>query len=488
MKTNVKADRDLAFMIILCLLILFGLWECLLGWGQLMGITVSGHSLYPATGTFYNPGPYCGFLAILMPPALSLISNKRDNVSYWISISYLTMSIALLPVLMGRTGWLAAITGCIYVLTAYRRIPRPSKKSAVYITTVSLALILLIIYIKPYSALGRLLIWRNGLAAMGRNPVSGVGWDNVAGELGSAQEDYFASYPDSIFTTVAGSPEYAFNEFLQIGIAFGLFSLTAFIVIIGLASYCAHKSDKHGIVGSLIAFTIVCLSSYPLQFPEFTATLSILIILSIIPIRKLNTVLVILSAGIVMLCSGAVISNMTDRHRQNDRWDRIRYTYQYRLTDSDEIYLDSLMNELKWNPRFLFDYGKALRQNGKYDKSNRVLEQGEKISSDPMFLNLIGRNHQDMGNPVMAGHYFRRSVNRLPGRLYPYYLLARLYADPASFDHARFREIYDITISMKPKIGSPAITRMKQELQHLNDSINNTVQTSRPEISASCIP
>ncbi len=37
------------------LTIVFGLVECVFGWLQLLGFAASGNSMYPATGTFYNP-------------------------------------------------------------------------------------------------------------------------------------------------------------------------------------------------------------------------------------------------------------------------------------------------------------------------------------------------------------------------------------------------------------------------------------------------
>lgn len=39
-----------------------GLVETIYGFGQLYGWFASGHSLYRLTGSFFNPGPYSGFL------------------------------------------------------------------------------------------------------------------------------------------------------------------------------------------------------------------------------------------------------------------------------------------------------------------------------------------------------------------------------------------------------------------------------------------
>ena len=53
-------------IIISCLIIIGG-YEAFLGFRQLYGFSVSNHSLYALTGSFYNPGPYMGYLAMVLP-------------------------------------------------------------------------------------------------------------------------------------------------------------------------------------------------------------------------------------------------------------------------------------------------------------------------------------------------------------------------------------------------------------------------------------
>ena len=45
-----------------------------------------------------------------------------------------------------------------------------------------------------------------------------------------------------------------------------------------------------------------------------------------------------------------------------------------------------------------------------------------------MILNLLGRNAQDKGEFEKAEEFLIRSTHRLPERIYPYYLLVKLYA------------------------------------------------------------
>ena len=83
------------------------------------------------------------------------------------------------------------------------------------------------------------------------------------------------------------------------------------------------------------------------------------------------------------------------------------------------------------NADFRFEYGRSLYKIGKYKEAKEVLDYTLKhYSGDPMILNLLGQVAQAMGDYVEAEEYFLRSTCRLPGRIYPYYLLVRLYADP----------------------------------------------------------
>ena len=49
--------------------ILLGIIEAIWELGQLYGVVLSHHSQFLLTGSFYNPGPYSGFLAMIFPIA-----------------------------------------------------------------------------------------------------------------------------------------------------------------------------------------------------------------------------------------------------------------------------------------------------------------------------------------------------------------------------------------------------------------------------------
>ena len=463
-----SALTDCLALVLLCA----GLWECGLGWAQLTGLAHSLRRLYPATGSFYNPGPYCGFLAMLLPVALHYVARRREGLAHWFGLIYLIPALALMPVLMGRTGWVAGAVGCFITLSCAGKIPRLSRRSVVVIAVLGVCTLAFLVYLKPASALGRLLMWFNGASAALEHPLTGVGWDYVAGALGNAQEAYFHSHPGSVFESVSGAPEYAFNEYLQIAIAFGLPAMLLFAGLLLWAGVSAWRGRSGGVAGGVAVFAIVCFSSYPLQFPEFIASAGALVIAGVLAGSKSWR-----PVSIMVCVAVAVVAVMAARGRSHrlsaeGDWVRQRHICASGLDDRSIARLDSMSATWSHSAKFLFDYGKALREAGLFVRSNEILQRGVRVSSDPMFLNLIGRNYQSLGVYDEAERYFLRSIDRLPGRIYPRYLLALLYADPGVADRKHFDEAYGRVAAMQPKVMSPAIKEMRSELEAIRDSLD----------------
>ena len=140
---------------------------------------------------------------------------------------------------------------------------------------------------KQGSADGRFLMWKVAADAVNPHPFEGAGWQNVAGAYGMAQERYFASgttSPNEIL--VADAPEYVFNEYLQIAIAYGWgWSLLMVAVLIG-AFVSAFRNGRYGIAGSVAACAVVMTASYPFQFPISILTIGAICLAAFIGGRR----------------------------------------------------------------------------------------------------------------------------------------------------------------------------------------------------------
>ena len=82
-----------------------------------------------------------------------------------------------------------------------------------------------------------------------------------------------------------------------------------------------------------------------------------------------------------------------------------------------------------------------------------------------MMLNIMGKNFQMQGEYEKAETCYLRSIHRLPGRIYPYYLLAKLYLEDGFYQPEKFEELRTLVLTKKEKVPSKAIDEMREELQ-----------------------
>jgi len=84
-----------------------------------------------------------------------------------------------------------------------------------------------------------------------------------------------------------------------------------------------------------------------------------------------------------------------------------------------------------------------------------------------MILNVIGRCYQLQHKYEEAEYWYIRSTHFLPNRIYPYYLLAKLYAEPDYYNSTELNRMKDIVLFKEPKVYSKAIEEMREEIQRL---------------------
>lgn len=428
-------------LLVAVLLSLTGAVEAVWGLLQLAGIAESGHPLYPLTGSFFNPSPYGCFLGMAVPASLAL-ALRRER---WLSLTgaaALLLTAAPLAASMSRTGWAAAVGGCLLtcVMTLRHRFSTLSdagrKKRTLSAVIAACAIIILAVVaahalysLKPESARGRVLIWKVSAMALADAPLQGVGPDRVAGAYGDAQERYFRESEasggiDPGEAMVAGAPEYLFNEYLQTGLAFGPLAMTAFILIIGLSLWAAIRGGERGMAGCMAAFAIISLASYPLRFGLFLAALP-------------------------LLAAGCLAGGWTRR-----RWLKMSAIAAALLP------LGAMCTVLAVSPASdrrahqLFQTGLALHRAGRLAQSDSLMQATLRVSSDPMPLNILGKNSQARKDYKAAEAYFRRASLRKPSALYPRYLLMLLYVE-AGRESEALREAGRI-LAMPTKVGSPA--------------------------------
>ena len=464
----------------------FGAMEALHGLGQIAGIYPSNHSLFVLTGTFYNPGPYSGYLAAVLPIALHrmLVSNgKKDRLSvvqYYFSMCVLLLICCVLPAGMSRAAWFASLISCGYVVL---RVYRVKVKSFVSKHRYAVSGVLIVgallassaYFMKRDSADGRLLIWKVTAQAIVSSPWGEENGRTFSAIYGDAQERYFTNceYSESE-AWVAGTPDFAFNEFLQIAVEHGIWVSVLFVtVLLVLLKIAGSRKHLVGMGGCLVSLMIFACFSYPLHIPAIVSvwllTLMVLCGEGLIMIkRKRNAVAVLLPVVVAGLTASVNMYGIySERTRAVREWMPVRVLNHSGAFNAAAEEYGKLYDKMSWNKDFCFEYGRALYKVGSYDKAEEVLLKAMAVSGDPMILNMLGRNAQENGEYKKAEKYLLRSTHRLPERIYPHYLLVKLYAEPEFFDRIKFVSEAEHVLNAKPKVNSTAIREMKQEVNKI---------------------
>lgn len=450
--------------------------EAVWGLRQLYGFATSGHSMYALTGSFFNPGPYSGYLAMILPVCLYqwLVCGRREGRV--VSGGVMLLILCVLPAGMSRSAWLAAGVSCFCVYAwhmdwtdKFRLLWQQQRLRVVMAVIGGLCALLLaghlLFALKPDSARGRLFMWKITCRAIAEKPLAGYGVNNFAAAYGDAQEAYFAAGDYEPWEErVAGSPEYAFNEYLQAAVELGIPLAACLLVAVILCLYIGVRKERYGICGAILSLMIFSFSSYPLQLPAFIVTFGGLLLACIFDGSRWQWLGLAVLVGVV---GGFRLKNDLRTEQACREWMNARVLYNAGAYQSVEKEYERLYPSLRNRAAFLFEYGHGLHKQQKFNESNRVLEEALRRSCDPMILNVMGKNYQQMGDYLSAEDWFVRSTHRLPGRIYPYYLLAKLYAEPSFRQPDKFEKMKRMVLTKEPKVHSTAIRQMREEVKKI---------------------
>lgn len=468
--------------------------EALIGLFQLISSHYFNHYSYSVTGSFKNPGPYGGFLSICISILASYCilnrsSYKCDKISRLfggVSLIVSITALAILPFTQSRSAMLAL--GCSIVLLAFgnERIKvkiTPFLKQYGLWLTLGLTIIVFSAYLfKKPSADGRFFMDKICIKTMCENGWKGAGLGHFGGAYGEMQARFFKKQIDEKGKNdldwrainghermMADCPDNAFNEFLFIGVEAGPLVMLLFIGIIVTAIVVSFTRGTIWCYG-LTSFAVFAMFSYPLHVKQFQVMLPVLLVTAISDgaLRTTRTKIpkiAILSITLAILSIIAIRKLPVARHykqietawKKIECWHKMEY-YEYVVEDCETHF-----SYMKHNYRFLFAYGQSLNKTGKYEKSDSILKMGTKISSDPMFWNVMGNNSLALGKYREAEERYKHAFYMVPNRLYPLYLLARLYHTEG--DTIRFLDMADRVETFIPKVESANTEQLRAEIR-----------------------
>ena len=463
---------------------------CLLGlWGvaQLYGWAAPGHAYFRITGPFFNPGPYAGYLAMLFPICLHGALRSIGCLRVMFVVSLLLM-LCILPASMSRSAWIAAIVSGLWVVGMEKEWGKylktfcnKNKWRKIGLVTMFgflfTGVVIGLFYLKADSARGRLLIWKNSLGIVFEQPLTGYGVGCFPSVYGEAQASFFASGKASLEEErVAGQVEFAFNDYLQLLMEGGILLLFVCLVWGVTVFRCGVAIKAYGYCGALLSFAIFALSSYPLQILPFGVAVMTFGAACLSAFEKEKGIgrsyrVQVLS---FLLCMGGgmmlwKVRNLPELYRQ---WQGADILYHQSVYDVAAKEYGKLYTALSGHHDFLRRYASALFETGHALEACRVLEREKQVSCDPMIWNTQGRYYQSAGSYQKAESCYKYALLLAPERLYPYYLLAKLYSEKDFFHKELALKMARIVQTKPPKVNSFAVDEMRLEMDSLYKQIN----------------
>lgn len=488
------------FLIFFVAVIIGGCIQAIYGMLQLHRFAVSNHNLFYLTGSFFNPGPYAGYLASVFPVALGIYLFKDKIIDGNFGMSYkvipylafigVIIIMLVLPVSMSRAAWIAVAVSSgylIFIRFDIRKYLLASQHStlrrsvALSFTILAVATLALGIYmLKQDSSKGRLFIWKVTSQMTVKKIWFGYGFDMFKANYMNQQGEYFEAHQDSTFAKTAADVNSAFNEPLEFIAENGIIGTVLFFLVLFTLYPRKYVASPIFIIAKagLISVFVFSLFSYPSQILpiKLNAILYVSAISSFCMDRKVirleffvkhrNDLILkgaILAASLAAISlSISYLNKLYDGYRN---WDKAYTIYQQGMYKESIVYYKKAYPVFFKEGKFLMQYGKALSMRGAYGEALGILGEAKRYLNSTIVQIAIGNNYKMLHHYKEAEQAYSEAWSMVPDRLYPGYLLAKLYVE--SNQTQRAIVIATVLISKKPKVPSEAVAQIQQEMRKL---------------------
>jgi O-antigen ligase len=480
--------------LMLLFLVFLGLIEAILGLRQLYGFTYT-NNLFKTTGSFINPGPFAGYLATIFPIALFYgihgVSEK-NHIANIISKIFAGLTVVvifiILPSTLSRASWLAMICGSFIVIYGYYNdrikkyilLHKNTIKWAGIVVLISLIISMVGIYrFKKDSADGRILMWKVALQALPKYPF-GVGLGNYPGTYADEQAEYFASGQATEHEEyIAGNPDAGFNEYLQIAVEWGIFPFLLFVTIIFRIILSTFKRKQFKILASIVSILVFSAMSFPFSLLPFLIIFVFLLAASESgEVNETYRTQIIVPCSIIavlfFLLTSLCLYNRFPIYSAYKKWNSAKVLYYNNHLEEAIKKYEEATSYLKDKEGFMLEYSSVLSDMREYDISIKVLQKASRISGNPMIYNRIGKNYQAMKDYKHAEESYTKAARIVPNRLYPWYLLTKLYNETGQKEKAQ--ETAKVVLTKETKVRSLAIREMREEVKKYLDSEEKNIE------------
>lgn len=419
-------NRENSTEIFNSILAVAGILQALYGLLQYAG-WINIHSYFSILGSFDNPAGFAASIVLCYPFLLYQISNKKRKTLKLIACILL----ATVVILSGsRTGMLALfVVTILFYTTHYRRLIH--KRRIFFISggvSLLIALFIGLVFLKPTSTSGRVMIWKVSAELCKVHFIKGNGPGSFKADYMSEQAKYLSSpHAKESDKMLAGNTNHPFNEYLLILIEQGTMGIVLLLFLL-VAILRSNVSFDTPAPLALVSIAIFSCFSYPFKYAfVWFMTIYCLALLEqrAIALRTIRFNKPFLLSILFILCFISIKNIIFER-----TWKRVSL-----ITEKNNGLLDNelstfMMLNDKWNgnPYFLYNYASELKNIELYEQSiNLFLRCESHINTYDLQMQLAD-NYYQTGSWKEAENRYKQALNMCPNRFLPLQGLLRLYA------------------------------------------------------------
>ncbi len=499
---------------ILITILISGCFQTVLGFLQLLGLADSNHALFSVTGTFFNPGPYAGFLSSVWIIGLVIYIFKNEVKKFLLKnehcygfeetkllqllIDYVTpitlISILLIiPATHSRAAWVSIMISSLvifemrYKLLSKLFLTKAKKLKLVIIVTGAFLILIgsLTLYsLKKESANGRAFIWEVGIEMVKGNPIFGIGFDRFKADYMNYQAQYFIENDETAKIDVADNTIYAFNDLLQNLVEGGLMGILFLIVTIIYTYKLKSGIDNYflSIIAKLTLLTIGIFACF--SYPMHILPIKLIMVVSIallscldykfkqfsIESKQLHLIYKGLTSIFLVVCLVSFTLNVRERHIGYSEWKMASVQYQVQNYEDAVSVFQTLYPIFKRDGEFLMTYGKSLSMIDRNVEAIKILNKAKNHLNNTIIETTLGNNFKDLKQYDKAVNYYENAKQMVPSRIYPSYLMAKLYEEMGDSRNAKL--IAQKILAKKLKVTSTATKQIKVEMLRILENSN----------------
>lgn len=469
-----------AMIVILCFL------QAGYGILQFCNILPPSSATYKVTGSFDNPAGFAGSLCAGLPFTVYFLLDTNIKSIRW--SGWFAMLIISIGILMSesRTGLLCiAIVSIVHFV--YYNVKKLHGRKAIIGFCFSLILFLAsaillfnaIYQWKKNSADGRLLIWKCTWEMIKDKPITGHGIGAFEAHYMDYQAKYFEEHPNSQFTMLADNVKHPFNEFLSIGVQFGVIGWGCLLALAIFLVYCYRRHpSQEGFVSLLALVSVAVFSSfsYPFTYP-FPWIITVLGIGVLIGkgygnLRFSQMNMMKKAIAICLLVASAfLLFTVGNRIKAEMEWKRISRLSLRGQTYSMLPHYQHLLATLGKEPYFLYNYAAELCVAKRYDDCLKTASACRKYWADYDLEVLQAEALIGLEQYEKTKHYLEKAATMCPVRFVPLYRLHYVYKKMKNEKEAN--RLAHLIIEKPVKVESDIVRAIKREMRLYCD---NTVQ------------